>query len=407
MKWLSSNVFVLLAGAVISMLLFGYSFIRIRLELAKPNWILAAIATVLLLLTAVGGVSLILGPPGGIPTVPEPDGPLPQVPATALERLRLDWNSEDVARWPAAETLAQMSDLAYQPPYLASRRFRDLGFPKVMTIAHASMLGYVVSGEDVTVITFRGTNFKELSDWIRNADAVATADTPHGKVHRGFHEALVSLQPQVNEILKDCDTTHLWVTGHSLGGALALLCAYQLEQDAPMSVSGVITYGQPMVARRDFADYIDTELRGRFARFVNRDDIVPRLPPQHVACGSLVWFTEDGIKRSPPKPSPRVDRDRIAITAQPSSSPKKVPAPFAEISPFTEGEFKSLQARLGKLGSTERVDPVPRPEGPDGPAMMKSEKSSLIENHSMDFYLREIRALLGITQEPTTQEPTG
>jgi hypothetical protein len=59
------------------------------------------------------------------------------------------------------------------------------------------------------------------------------------------------------------------------------------DQRLPPSVS---------MLHRDYM--IDDKLLGRYDRFVNRNDMVPRIPPSYRPCGRLVWFTDDGLKRS-------------------------------------------------------------------------------------------------------------
>jgi hypothetical protein len=88
----------------------------------------------------------------------------------------------------------------------------------------------------------------------------------------------------------------LWVTGHSMGGALATLAAPWLcARDLP--VAGVYTFGAPMAGGVGFTNLFRTlPIRG-FHRYVVEDDAVPRLPPeplkyQHVGPAFLIG--EDG-----------------------------------------------------------------------------------------------------------------
>ena len=92
-----------------------------------------------------------------------------------------------------------------------------------MPVVENSMIGYVMSAGDVTVVAFRGTNAGEISDWLANLDSLST-DTPQGSLHRGFYYAYMSLKPQIVKLLQKSKPKHLWITGHSLGGALALVC---------------------------------------------------------------------------------------------------------------------------------------------------------------------------------------
>lgn len=397
MKWLTSN---LLPLVIIGGLLFFGSFVRGQLWVVRPRWVVFGVGAALLLAVGAGVVQVIRSSAGQVETVDEEEhvGPLPEIPKMALERLRLDWNSQGVANWSASETLADLSEIAYQPPHQAERSFQALGFTKVMPVVLGSMIGYVITGEDVTVVAFRGTDFNEISDWMANLSSAAT-NTPHGQVHEGFYFAYQSMKSQVDAILEERDTTHLWVTGHSLGGALALMCAYDLEEVEQQHLDGIMTFGQPMIARQQFANYLDTLLVGRYARFVNRDDIVPKVPPSHVACGSLVWFTEDGLKRS------KIKRVLYAAT-----NPKDAPIPVgaapvgdvgeeeeAEIKPLTDAEFKALQAKL----KAENAEAERLPKGPPV-VMYRAAPSSLVDDHSMLRYLDEVRMLLGLkpTEEP-------
>ncbi len=204
---------------------------------------------------------MLRSPPTTDETIEEQPIDVVPIPESTLERLRLAWDADGVADWPAAGALAEISEIAYLPPNEADTNYRELGFTEIMPIVQGSMIGYVISGEDVTVIAFRGTDFGEISDWLANLGTTAM-QTSHGSIHRGFYAAYDSMKVQVDSILQARDAKHLWVTGHSLGGALALVCAYDLVETEQRALDGVITFGQPMVASQPFAKYIDTLLVG-------------------------------------------------------------------------------------------------------------------------------------------------
>lgn len=69
----------------------------------------------------------------------------------------------------------------------------------------------------------------------------------------------------------------LWVAGHSLGGALALLAAWRFQQNF-LPVHAVITFGAPMVGNEATAQAFQREFPGRIFRYVNDLDLVPKLP---------------------------------------------------------------------------------------------------------------------------------
>jgi thioesterase domain-containing protein len=69
----------------------------------------------------------------------------------------------------------------------------------------------------------------------------------------------------------------LWVTGHSLGGALALLAAWRFERQF-IQVHEVVTFGAPMVGNGEAARALDAAFAGRVHRYVDVEDPVPLLP---------------------------------------------------------------------------------------------------------------------------------
>src|SRR5262249_44300729 len=69
----------------------------------------------------------------------------------------------------------------------------------------------------------------------------------------------------------------LWITGHSLGGALAHLAAW-LFLRRTVAVHQVYTYGAPMVGNEDVAKAFDREFPDQIYRYINGADPIPRLP---------------------------------------------------------------------------------------------------------------------------------
>ncbi|MDR3633539.1 MAG: lipase family protein [Isosphaeraceae bacterium] len=207
-----------------------------------------------------------------------------------------------------------------------------------------STIGYVVSAGDVTVIAFRGTDVRELSDWLVNLNGLSSS-TPHGAIHSGFYAAYNRLAPQAVLLLKERNPLHLWVTGHSLGGALASVCACDLTQNEKRSLDGIITFGQPMVARKQLADYLDSMRVGRYAHYMNEADIVPKVPPAfRIAapwCGS--------------REMPSGARNRHGAAA-----PGEAPTQDGEdLATLTDEEFSQIKAGLASKQKKMRLSPLP------------------------------------------------
>lgn len=322
-------------------------------------------------------IATVFSRPSKDDTVPQPDRPIPkpQPISSTLEKLRATWDSEEYSDWPVAGAMAELSLMAYEPPVFARDQAIAMGFSECMPIVSGSMIGYVVSAEDATVIIFRGTDFNELSDWIANLSRHSTG-TDNGSIHSGFYNSYLVMKPQIQEILPRKPPKSLWITGHSLAGAMALACAYDLIDEEHLTVTGLITFGQPMVASKELAGYLDAKLLGRYARFVNGDDMVPRIPPSYFDCGSLIWFTNDGIERSPPKklfgavsPSGLGDEDGV------------------ELKPLSEREFAELQRKMKQEAES-------RPRHLDGQPVFAAGFPSLVGDHSMGGYFVQVQQML-------------
>ncbi|MEW9897665.1 lipase family protein [Chitinivorax sp. PXF-14] len=158
------------------------------------------------------------------------------------------------------------------------------------------------------VLAFRGT---ELKEWM---DVRADIDFPHvhwaqagfdhmpvqQTVHKGFADALrLVLDEQLINSLRD---KRLIITGHSLGGALAALCAMVLKQRG-LCLTAVYTYGQPRVGDLVFSQDYDVGLHGITYRIVNHRDLVPRVPTrtmQYRHAGQCLYLDTDGIAHLEP-----------------------------------------------------------------------------------------------------------
>ncbi|MGC5000224.1 lipase family protein [Streptomyces sp. DT195] len=104
-----------------------------------------------------------------------------------------------------------------------------------------------------------------------------------GYVHHGFAEALESVYPAVRDTLAGYRTNgqSVWFTGHSLGGALAMLAGARMYLEEPrLAADGVYAYGQPRTCDRLLATAYNKGFRNRMYRFVNNNDVVPQMPPE-------------------------------------------------------------------------------------------------------------------------------
>ncbi|WP_316347470.1 lipase family protein [Desulfuromonas acetoxidans] len=123
----------------------------------------------------------------------------------------------------------------------------------------------------MVILAFRGTqpNIKDVLTDVK-ADLV-NAEACNGRVHRGFQDAFKPLQKRISDALAHHQGIPLYITGHSLGGALALLATRLLCND---SIGACYTYGCPRVADDNFFKGIKTPVY----RVVNAADGVAKVP---------------------------------------------------------------------------------------------------------------------------------
>ncbi|KAI3521282.1 hypothetical protein L1887_10743 [Cichorium endivia] len=181
---------------------------------------------------------------------------------------------------------------------------------------------------NLIVVSFRGTEPFDADDWITDFDYSWYEIPKLGKVHMGFLEAMglgnriytssfrellqvtntklqssneeelkkllpdmaemsayLAVRIKLKSLLKEHRNAKFMVTGHSLGGALAILFPTVLvlheEDELLQRMVGVHTFGQPRVGNRELGRYMESKLQQpnpRYFRVVYCNDLVPRLP---------------------------------------------------------------------------------------------------------------------------------
>ena len=149
-----------------------------------------------------------------------------------------------------------------------------VGLRLVEPLSANATQAYVASNGEFSVLAFRGTEADRMKD-IR-ADAKATQATcPTGeRVHSGFMQQYDDISFQLETALDD-ETVKgkpLFITGHSLGGAVATIAARRL--DAERRIAACYTFGSPRVGTEAWVAQIKTPIY----RIVNSADPVPTVP---------------------------------------------------------------------------------------------------------------------------------
>jgi predicted lipase len=140
----------------------------------------------------------------------------------------------------------------------------------------------VLNTEDEIYLVFPGTDSETdiLTDV--NFELVGYGA---GHVHKAFLDVASTTYSKIIEAVKERlafkPDAKVLITGHSLGGALAMLYASMLRKD-DVEVTQLITFGQPRVGNGKFAEEF-SRLEIPYIRFVNETDAVPDVPPPGIS----------------------------------------------------------------------------------------------------------------------------
>jgi len=202
------------------------------------------------------------------------------------------------ARW-----LIGLSHLAYHPSSRYAGELRRIGMRLETVLPGARPLGFVARGRTHAVVVFRGTGRSPVE--IGYDLDTRLVRTRVGRVHAGFRRGLRLVRDTLESSLDRLAAERVPVvyTGHSLGGALALVAAAERPAD------GVATFGAPRTGDRRFARSLAS---GRVRRFENGCDLVCRLPPRELG------FSHAGVRallasEGPPLRLEPSDRERRRV----------------------------------------------------------------------------------------------
>jgi triacylglycerol lipase len=186
--------------------------------------------------------------------------------------------------------------------------FNRLGLVECETMFDkgTSTAGFVVAGEEIIVVVFRGT--QHVLNWWTNMNVAWTPLKGGVRVHTGFAMAYKTVRDPLFaavERLLVAKQRPVYITGHSLGGALALMATSELanhpDADVRDSIAACYTFGCPKAGDRSFDQYVKVPLY----RVTNGVDLVPAVPPvfsgyKHV--GDTRYFSQKGaspLRRAP------------------------------------------------------------------------------------------------------------
>jgi triacylglycerol lipase len=183
---------------------------------------------------------------------------------------------------------AQLSNIAYKNPAIASKLFEELGYTSSYYETDDSNV-YVVEDATDIIVVCRGTEPSEWSDISADLSInLVPSRGGVGKVHIGFRTYTDKVWPQVMQHVTALrEKKYLWLTGHSLGAAMATLMArrFALNNTLPIPAA-LFTYGSPRVGNRTYINAFNKLVQHH--RWVNAGDIVTKVPisPWYYHCGT-------------------------------------------------------------------------------------------------------------------------
>ena len=170
--------------------------------------------------------------------------------------------------------MAILSGLAYGEPSEVSKKFRKHGFHSNKYCNKQGAQCYIVWNDTDAVICFRGTEPKEMSDIKADLNAIQKQGLHNkGDVHGGFQGEINKIWDLIIEKVNELKNHKIYITGHSLGGAMATICAKRL-QEQKVEVQCLYTYGSPRVGDKRWVK----SLQIPHYRFQNNNDVVCKVP---------------------------------------------------------------------------------------------------------------------------------
>lgn len=197
--------------------------------------------------------------------------------------------------------MAEMSNLAYRVAErnpgaekaenkgdLVKRQLRAWGYSgtTLLQAPDTDTRAFLTEKDGCIILAFKGTS--SLRNFRTDADFVMeSANWAPGRIHRGFSESLQDAWPDLTNNLarRNLAQKEIWVTGHSLGAALAQLAALRLRLELKCNVRAVYTYGTPRVGDETFVQAYDRALGEKTFPHINHTDIVTRIPPSWAGFG--------------------------------------------------------------------------------------------------------------------------
>jgi hypothetical protein len=128
------------------------------------------------------------------------------------------------------------------------------------------------------VLAFEGSqDNRDLLIDLQIAQLVPYKHYPDAKVHSGFWKSYLAIADEVHKLLLTHNVEHLFVTGHSLGGALATIASLDIVEELGIKNVSMVSLGAPRVGNAGYADLYSIMINDYY-RLTHASDTVVHLP---------------------------------------------------------------------------------------------------------------------------------
>lgn len=164
---------------------------------------------------------------------------------------------------------ANIAAITYEDQTTSKTKFKTLGYTIVDFFDIENAQAYLLKGSDDThVLSFRGTEVTEPSDVLADLKAGKNIEAIGGKIHVGFKGEINKLWPAIEKATANINS--LYVTGHSLGAAMATIAAGRMQS----KVLALVTFGSPRVGNQEYVNCLTVT----HYRVQNNCDDVTKVP---------------------------------------------------------------------------------------------------------------------------------
>lgn len=161
-----------------------------------------------------------------------------------------------------------------------TEKMNEEGFEYIFNV-ECGLDCFIKASEGITWIVFRGTEVEKVNDVCTDL-MIGRTSAPffpsECRIHSGFLMQYTSCRlPILGKVIELGNETVI-CCGHSLGGALATICALDVETNLEDDYDVYcVTFGSPRVGGKHFTRLFDTEVKNSY-RLVDANDPIPRVP---------------------------------------------------------------------------------------------------------------------------------